>query len=198
MCRTSFFHYHYRAFISSVQRGKKFSIECLGQFCVIFHFTASFSCQLRQQLLSLLLPTSLAMFLHQHPLRILLLQSSPSFSSDPLPKLSPGHTSVQVTSLVEMASNPQTVEKFKEGQRSLYLLEWPMRQSKQRTVNQTQAPKQTSHLTYLIVIKAQHPGSEPPSKIPWMPPPTAPDKLITLSLGAKQEASSGQQNLSPK
>lgn len=151
MCTTSFSRYHYCAFISSVQRGKKFSIESLGQFCVIFHFTASFSCQLRQQLLSLLLPTSPVMFLHQHPLRILLLQSAPSFSSDPLPKLSPGYTSLQVTSLVEMAFNPQTVEKFTEGQRSLYLLEWPMRQREQRTENQTQAPKQTSNLTYLML-----------------------------------------------
>lgn len=44
--RDLFSHYHCCVLISSVGRGKKFSIESLEQFCVIFHFIAYFSCQL--------------------------------------------------------------------------------------------------------------------------------------------------------
>lgn len=58
-------------FISSVWRGKKFSIESPGQFCVIFHFIAYFSCQLWQQLLSPSLPASPVAFLPWHQFRIL-------------------------------------------------------------------------------------------------------------------------------
>lgn len=66
-----FSHYHHHAFISSVWRGKKFSIESSGQFCVIFHFIAYFSCQLWQQLLSPSLPASPVAFLPWHQFRIL-------------------------------------------------------------------------------------------------------------------------------
>lgn len=61
--RDLFSHSHYWALISSVGRDKKFSIESLGQFCVIFHFIAYLSCQLQQQLLSPSLPPSPVAFL---------------------------------------------------------------------------------------------------------------------------------------
>lgn len=62
------------------------SIESLGQFCVIFHFSVSFSCQLWQQLLSTILPTSPVAFLLPASTQRPSPQSSHLFSSYRIPQ----------------------------------------------------------------------------------------------------------------
>lgn len=118
MFTASFSHYRYYGFTCSVRREKKFSIESLGLFCVIFHFIASFSCQLRQRLSKLSLPQVPWHFFaginsESFPHRVSI-PSLPTRHSAP-PSLSPGHASVQVKSLVEMVSSPRTMENSKKA-----------------------------------------------------------------------------------
>lgn len=104
------------------------SIESLGQFCVIFHFSVSFSCQLWQQLLSTILPTSPVAFLLPASTQRPSPQSSHLFSSYRIPQ---AFTWTRFCSGEIPGRNgfwPPNNGKFKEGQRSLFLLEWPMRQ----------------------------------------------------------------------